>query len=78
VSNVRTIFYRGRDERTKHNANSLLSATEDQALLYATQAISYANSLTRSHLGDLVRSLWTKKVGTTWARAWVARHGDNL
>jgi len=79
MSNVRTIYYRGRDERTKHNANSLLSATEDQVLLCATQACSYANfALTRSQLGDLVRSIWGKKVGTTWARAWVERHRDDL
>jgi len=79
VSNVRTIHYRGRDERKKHNASYLLTATEDQALLYATQTFSCANfGLTRSQLGDLVLSLWGKKVGTTWARAWVARHRDDL
>jgi len=78
-ANVRTICYHGRDERTKHNANSLLSATEDQELLHATRAFSYAKfSLTRSQLGDLVRSLWGKKIGTAWARAWVARHRDDL
>jgi len=49
TSKVRTIYYNGRGERNKHNANSLLSATEDQALLYAAQAFSYANfALSRS------------------------------
>lgn len=79
VSKLRTIYYRGRGDRKKHSANSLLSAKEDQALVYVTQAFSYANfALTRSQLGDLVRSLWGKSVGTTWARAWVTRHRDDL
>jgi len=49
TSKVRSIYYNGRGERSKLNANSLLSATEDQALLYAAQACSYANfALSRS------------------------------
>jgi len=79
TSKVRSIYYNGRGERNKHNANSLLSATEDQALLYEAQAFSCANfALSRSQLGNWVLSLWGKTVGTTWARAWVALHRNNV
>lgn len=79
VSKLPTFYYRGRGERKKHSATSLLSAEEDQALVYATQALSYANyGLTQSQMGSLVQSLWGKEGGTTWAREWVARHRDDV
>jgi len=79
TSKVRSICYNGSGESNKHNANYLLSATENPALLYAAQAFSYANfALSRSQLGNLMRSLWGKTVGTTWARVWVARHRNDV
>lgn len=75
----RTIYYRGRDKHNTHHGNSVLTATEDRALVYAAQAFSYANfSLTRSQLAALVEDLWGKKVGFTWARDWVKRHHKDL
>jgi len=45
TSKVRSIYNNGRGEHNKHNANSLLSATEDQALLYAAQRLAMPTSL---------------------------------
>jgi len=79
TSKVRSIYYNGRGERNKHKANSLISATEDKALLYAVQRFIYANFvLSRSQLGSLVRSLCGKTVGTTWARAWMDGHRSDV
>ncbi|OSX76885.1 hypothetical protein BU14_0170s0001 [Porphyra umbilicalis] len=79
ISKVRTIDHNGRDELNKHNANYLLSATEEQALLYTTQALRYANfAFSWSQLDNLARSLWGYTFGTAWAHAWVAPHSSNV
>eukprot|EP00170_Pyropia_yezoensis_P000453 contig_2403_g454 len=58
VSKVRTIHYRGREQHDKHHGTSVLTATEDRALVYAAQAFSYANfALARSQLAALVEHL---------------------
>lgn len=78
-SKIRTIYYRGRDQAEKHHGNSLLTPTEDRALVYAAQAFSYANyALTRTQLTAVVDDLWDKKAGPTWAREWVKRHRQDL
>lgn len=79
VGALRTAYYAARGGEGVHHGNNILSAAEDLALLYAAQAFSHTNfPLTRPQLASLVRDLWGKKVGETWARSWVKRHREHL
>lgn len=76
---LRSAYYRAREGAGTHHGNCILTATEDQALVYAAQAFSYTNfPLSRARLASLVDQLWGKRVGITWARDWTKRHRTEL
>ena len=78
-SSLRSAFRRFRLGSPHAHGNSILTTTEERALIYTAQAFRYANAaLTRRELGALVKDLWGKEVGVTWAAAWVARHKGEL
>jgi len=78
-SSLRSAFRRFRLGSPHAHGNSILTTTEERALISTAQAFSYANAApTRRDLGALVKDLWGKKVGVTWAAAWVARHKGEL
>ena len=76
---MRLAFRRFRLGSPHANGNSILTITEERALVYTAQAFSYANAaLTRLELGVWVKDLWGKQVGVMLAAVWVARHKEEL
>lgn len=78
-SSLLSAFRRARLGAPHLHGNSILTASEDQSLAYTAQAFSYANAaLTRADLASLVKELWGKEVGETWAREWIRGHKNEL
>lgn len=78
-SSLLSDFRRARLGTPHVHGKSILTAAQDEALVYTAQVLSYANAaLSRTALAALVKNLWGKEVGQTWARDLVGRHNKEL